>query len=288
MTAAPVLGPSLSRLVAERGSPLTEAEPVSPLQGGATSRIAFRLRFADGVTLKGRRLETAQQAGTVWAMSRAVHASWSGAPLSRVRAWHGDALLEQWLPGRSLAGASLPPADLRKAGAMLARLHGAVPSLVRTDRPVDPEWVARSLDLAPIEAAGVPDAALAAAAVRLARRQVPETAEWGWCHGDFCAENLLRVPRRGLRLIDNETIGEHWFDHDLARTWYRWPLEPLQWECFLEGYARHRSIAAYERHADFWRVSVLLRATAFRLNHGLDASVPVARLAVLCRERAMA
>lgn len=275
-------GAGLARLVADRRVPLLGVEPVSSLRGGNASRAAFRLRFEDGTVLKGRRLESVEQASTVWTMSHAVRAAWPRAPIARVHAWYGDALLEQWLPGVLLADTPLQPADLRRAGALLGRLHGSIPVC---ERPVDRAWTEKSFDHAPLVAHDLLEPAVANMAVQLARDSQPQAAEWGWCHGDLCGDNLVRVPRRGFWLIDNETVGEHWFDHDLARTWYRWALMPEQWALVLDGYRQFRSTAAFDRHFAFWVVSVLLRAAAFRWRNGLDTAPPLTILALLCRER---
>ena len=128
--------------------------------------------------------------------------------------------------------------------------------------------------------------AAAQEAVALARRSAPATADWGLCHGDFCAENLLVVPALGLHVVDNETICELWQDYDLARTWYRWPMEALAFAAFLDGYREHRQADTFLAHFQFWAICALLRSAAFRLREGVSAEVPIRRLEALLKSPA--
>jgi hypothetical protein len=88
----------------------------------------------------------------------------------------------------------------------------------------------------------------------------------------------LIVPALGSHVVDNETICELWQDYDLARTWYRWPMDTLAFAAFLEGYHLHRAADEFLAHFQFWTISVLLRSAAFRLRNGVAPELPVQRL----------
>lgn len=150
-------------------------------------------------------------------------------------------------------------------------------------RPVESRWIDDSLDTGRLVRAGLLIESEARDAVALARASTPASAEWGVTHCDFCAENLLIVPGRGLHVIDNETICELWQDCDLARTWYRWPMDAAEFATFLEGYRQHRESDEFVTHFRFWAICVLLRSALFRQRNGVATAVPIARLRTLLR-----
>ena len=272
-------GASLEGLIREQPGVLEDAVAISPLASSRSCRAAFRLQFSDGRVLKGRCLETMQQAETVW---RLANAYLGAAPVARVVAWRSEALLEEWLPGLAVAVDWDGHEHAREAGVLLGGLHCVGTPRADCRRALQPRWLDESLDVGALVAAGC-DAASAQEAVALARRSAPVTADWGLCHGDFCAENLLVVPVLGLHVVDNETICELWQDYDLARTWYRWPMETLAFAAFLDGYREHRQTDTFLAHFQFWAICALLRSAAFRLREGVSAEVPIRRLQALLK-----
>lgn len=270
------MGPDLSDLVRREGRTLVEAEIVSPLLPVRPRRVAFRLRFSDGSVMKGRRLQTEEQAREAWRIARLL----SSARVARPIAVSGDALIEEWLPGEPI-GSGLE--EIFEAGRMLAEIHRAGPAGPARRERVGRSWVDASLDVEPLIRAGLLDRRIGEQAVGMARSALPPHAEWGVCHGDFCAENLLRVTGRGLFVIDNETLGEGWYDFDLARTWYRWPMAPAGFRTFLNGYALRRDVGSYLRAMPFWNVAALVRAARFRLEDGSPTGAPIARLVAIAR-----
>jgi len=239
------------------------------------------LQFYDGLMLKGRCLETAQQAETVWRLSQRHLRS---APVARVVARRSEALLEEWLPGSAIAADCEHAQTLRTAGALLGRLHRIAAFASNSRRTVEPHWIDESLDAGRLVAAQHLDETVAREAAGLARASAPASAEWGLCHGDFCAENLLVVPDRGLYAVDNETICELWHDCDLARTWYRWPVDAAAFETFLEGYRAYRQPDEFRAHFRFWTICVLLRAAMFRQRNGVSTEAPLSRLRSLLED----
>jgi thiamine kinase-like enzyme len=273
-------GTSLERLIRQRSASLRDAIPISVLTA-EQRRGAFRLEFCDGTTLKGRRLETVHQAETVWRWSQLQPRS---APVARVLEQRSEALLEEWISGSTLARGVTSSETGHAAGALLGQLHRlAAPARV-SRRPVKVRWIDESLASDKLVDAGLLHETEAREADVLARASAPEAAEWGLTHFDFCAENLILEPRRGLVLVDNETVGEHWYDCDLARTWYRWPMNSTAFAAFLEGYRKHRDPAEFVAHFSFWSVCVLLRSAAYRHRIGISAEEPIARLRTLLRE----
>jgi hypothetical protein len=274
-------GASLESLIREQPAPLSDAIAISPLATSESRRAAFRLRFCDGLTLKGRCLETPQQAETVWRLSQLYLRS---APVARVVARRSEALLEEWLSGSSIATDCEYAQTLQAAGALLGRLHRMAAPASNPRRTVEPRWIDESLDAGRLVRARLLDETAARDAAALARASAPTSAEWGLCHGDFCAENLLIVPEHGLHAVDNETICELWCDYDLARTWYRWPMDAGTLETFLEGYRKHRQPHEFIAHFRFWTICVLLRSAMFRQSNGVSTEVPLARLESLLRD----
>jgi len=276
------LGPSLESLIRQQPAALREAVRIDTLTALDSPRKAFRLEFCDGVTLKGRCLETAQQAETVWRLWQ-LHLR--SAPVARIVARRSEALLEEWLPGSAIAGDREYAQILRAAGMLLGRVHrmGTSGSIVR--RIVASRWIDDSLETEPLVRNQLLDEKAAGEAAALARASAPASAEWGLCHGDFCTENLLIVPERGLHVIDNETICELWYDCDLARTWYRWPMGSTEFEIFLEGYRTHRQPDEFLAYFRFWTICVLLRSAIYRQRNGVSTEAPLTRLLSLLRDQ---
>jgi hypothetical protein len=273
-------GASLEGLIREQPAALCEASPVSPLAAPESRRAAFRLQFCNGVTLKGRCLETAQQAETVWRLWQ-LHLR--SAPVAQIVARRSEALLEEWLPGYSIAGGSEYAQILGAAGTLLGRFHRMGTSASIARRAVTARWIDDSLEIEPLVRARLLEDKAAQEAMALARTSAPASAEWGLCHGDFCAENLLIVPERGLHVVDNETICELWYDCDLARTWYRWPMDAAEFEMFLDGYRTHRKPNEFLAHFRFWTICVLLRSAMYRRRNGISTEAPLTRLQSLLR-----
>src|SRR5262249_16489172 len=102
----------------------------------------------------------------------------------------------------------------------------------------------------------------------LARRFAPTRAVYGLCHGDFCGENMVIRAKGRPCVVDNETVGIDLHDYDLARTWYRWPMDTERWREFIAGYAERRDTRSFLRHFPYWVVRVLVDAMHFRLGFG--------------------
>jgi Ser/Thr protein kinase RdoA (MazF antagonist) len=112
------------------------------------------------------------------------------------------------------------------------------------------------------------------------QRFAPGAAEVGITHNDFCAENLVEDAAGRLVPIDNEGLRRGFFDYDLARTWYRWPMPEADWLTFAARYGVVRRPDT--AHASFWRIAAVVKSAALRATRGVgDVTTPIGRLRAL-------
>jgi hypothetical protein len=260
---AELLGTDLCALLRTLGAPVTGLAPITALPSPVRGRAAFRIELADGRRLKGRRLKSAERAEVVHRLRGAI-----GGGFAPILARRGDAMLLEWVEGESLDSlAPLPPALLRRCGAMLGALHrlrvdappGVEPRgprelLTKLERDAEELVVARRLE---------PE--LAARAREAAAAERPAEATRGVIHKDFCAENLVRARSGEIVCVDDATLSFGPHALDLARTWWRWPMTPAERAHFSAGYREQQSLEPFARHFRFWVVCVLVAAAATRL-----------------------
>jgi hypothetical protein len=273
-----ILGSDLLALIAERGVRLTRAFEVTRLRTPARNRGAFALDFADGLRLKARRLESCDEADRMVRLAALL-----GPGHARIVAWRGNSALFEWIEGPTLAALPALPADLvRQCGSLLGSLHrvdSALAGIPGSDTSEIAAKIERVAALVRHTQAGAAD--LLRRAVDAAERARPPAGSLGLVHQDFCAENLVLSRGRGPVSIDDAalTIAPH--DLDLGRTWYRWSMTRDERRQLAAGYAKHRSLAAFLAHFEFWAVAALLGSMSSRLKSRLPLDVPLARLAAL-------
>ena len=258
------MGESLWSLVASVGTALVEVEELGR-RARDDPRRTYRLRFADGSTLKGRRFPSVERATLLWR----IHAGAAAQYLTRAVAQEGDGLLEEWVDGESLAQGQVGERLLQEAGRMLGVLHTCPVASIDdlTFEPLDGgAWARKTVD-----------------AVRLLRQRrliSGDRAEWlaaqamsdqpsdvtmGIVHRDLCPANLI-VNRHGrLISVDNGTMTVGAIDHDLCRVWYRWPMTPAERGAFNRGYREHRDAEVPERPSNFWAIAVIVNSARTRL-----------------------
>lgn len=271
------MGPDLERLVAALAVPTRRIVTLTRLWGPAVEHASFRLELADGRILKGRRLPSAAQTTLVTTILALVDRRNFPAVIAQA----GAALIEEWRPGEPLGELDVDPAFARRCGQVLGALHRVPrPALAvpwRARRGVRLKLLRRQAEA--LEGLGALSAASRLRAVALAGDHAPADAEIGVVHHDFCGENLVRDAGGRPHVIDNETLRIGILDFDLARTWYRWPMADSTATAFLDGYAEHRSPAAYLAHFSFWALAVLVDAAHFHLKAGTgrasDALAPL-------------
>jgi hypothetical protein len=262
----PIIGADLLALIRERSESLVSLTEVSALPSPVRRRAAFRLEFAGGLTLKGRRLESAARASRI---ERFLGLGLDGFP--RVLSRRGDALLIEWVEGRVLSALDpVPPAVLEQCGRMLGALHRLEAPEWLGVRSLSPEDSLAKLQMAAglLSAAGELDRHLARMAVEAAAAARPRRVSGGITHKDFCAENIVLGPSRGPVSVDNGTVSFGPLDLDLARTWCRWPLSAADWQHFLRGYSEFRSHAGFAEHFAFWVIAALVASASSRLHSG--------------------
>ena len=264
------LGEDLWALVLAHGGRLVAATPVGTLSLPRRSRAAFRLAFADGHELKGRRVTSDDCAARVERWSSHLDPR----HFPRLLARRGAALLSEWVegtPGAAVADASLL---CRQAGALQGALHRApVPEDERQAGRTDWLGWARRLDrdLRALRDAGWLDRITVSRATTAAEDAAPREVELGLVHSDLCLENL--VLREGnIQVVDTEDLRVYAYDHDLARTWYRWPLAGVAWDAYREGYETVRPARTFREHFAHWAVVVLVESAVFRLRAGATSA----------------
>jgi thiamine kinase-like enzyme len=274
-------GEDLWALVGALDAPLVGVTCVSSLPSRHRQRGAFRLELPGGRVLKGRRLESSTQAERIEDLSRLLDHRY----FPRVLARRGCALLMEWIEGRPLAPSDCHPDLLRRCGALQGSLH-SIPLAPLPARRHAQNWRTR-LDeeievLVRRQALGRRDGEEAS---RLAVAYAPDCFAVGFSHGDFCLENMvMRSPGR-VCVIDNESLVIGAYEYDLARTWYRWPMNSREHKAYFVGYEGYRSAAAFRAHFPHWAVIALVKAALFRVqSQTRDVWVPIQRLEALLRE----
>lgn len=274
------LGNDLWTLAASGDSSLATVTVLS--RPGADGRCTFRLGFADGRTLKGRRCEGENHAERVERLCAYLDRRYFPRVLKR----HASALLEEWIVGGPLAG---EPEVFRRGGAILAGIHST--KLPENLRAGALSWVEGSgprlcdgLDeLVTLKALRAEEAV---SARELAGANAPSGLVPGLVHGDLCAENMLIDAEGRMHVVDNESVAVHAPEYDLARTWYRWPMTAAQRAAYEDGYGRSEARTRFDAHFTFWAIVVLVESAAFRLRVGAsDPEVPLGRLRPLLEQK---
>jgi Ser/Thr protein kinase RdoA (MazF antagonist) len=275
------VGRDLWSLVASRGGGLREAACLSGTPH--SPRAAFRLAFADGLVVKGRRCATEAQAERVERLAARLDPRHFPRVLARSR----TALLTEWIPGRPLTTGDVTVSRLRACGRILAGVHRApiadeerVAGRVQTDA-----WRRTLIDgLEALARCGALTRSEQRAAAALAERFAPPPPALHLIHGDFCARNIVLDHRATLRVVDNENLTVGPAEYDLARTWYLWPMDPAARAAFADGYGLGEPLARFRAYLAFWTVFVLVESARFRLRHRIRSpAVPLGRLRTLLR-----
>jgi Ser/Thr protein kinase RdoA (MazF antagonist) len=269
------LGPDLEALVRGYPATLVRAERISRHGAARETRDTFRLEFAEGVTLKGRRVRSPAIAERVAEIVKTLDPG----RFPRVVGCRGMALLEEWIPGTTIEGMPSSPERLRWAAETLAGVHRLPPP-----RPRAPRWLAarKALiwqHLRRLADRGVLSRADATSLRDLAYADAPEQVGFSLIHRDLCPENIVLDPRGRLFCIDNAAARGGSPDEDLARTFYRWPLDGRDADLFLDAYGRFRDPRGFLAHRRFWMIAALSHATWIRHARGYARpDVPLRRL----------
>lgn len=280
-----LLGDELWALVGSLDSPLLDIHVLTRLPSPVSRRASFRLRLADGQILKGRRCETADEAERVEYLWQFLDPGRFPRSLSR----RGAALLIEWIEGQSLSASQLSPELLRWCGACQGSLHSTpLPREAHERYRSSPHaWQARlQRNARELVESCVLERGEATQALELAAAHAPGSVVVGLVHADYCAENMVVHPSGGVYHVDNEWISIDACEYDLARTWYRWPMTPMQRRAYYDGYSQHRSLGEFTKHHLYWALVVLLQSARSRLLAGdRNLWIPVSRLQALLRDQ---
>lgn len=243
-------------------------------RSGVAGKRAYRLTFEDGSQAKARLLLGADHARR-WG---ALRAKIGKRPfLSSVCLQIGTAVLEEWVPGETLPQVNPPDDLLREAGAVLARVHQTdVPEFEMEDAETE---VARCRGwLSKLTQASAIDAESERLLDLRIRRDAPARTCMGITHHDFCGENLILHPQRGVVSIDHEWMRIGSLDFDLARAVRQWGLNETERQCFLAGYANEGGPVNFSG-LNFWLFVNDILDSEVRVRRGwTDAPATVQRL----------
>lgn len=273
-----ILGDDLWTLVERVDSPLVGITSLTRLPSDRLHRASFRLRFADGRVLKGRRFDSEDEAARVWALSRLLDRR----HFPDIVARQGKAVLVEWVEARAWDEMRPPLRLYEQLGEVLGALHCVrLPDAAATGRGVTLDSWQRRLrgNLAQLVRLNVLSDQEEELATELAMQVAPIQLETGVVHGDFCSENIVVTSGGRAWIVDNERLSIDAPAYDLARTWYRWPMDPDGQGAFLRGYSRQRSPNDFREHFSFWVIAVLSEAAVFRVSSATpDMNVPLERL----------
>lgn len=264
-----LLGEDLFDLTRTVDSPLIEAIPLSTSISSQLEKGAFLFKFRNGKVLKGRRFESVKHAQKVYEL-------WSYFNLGilpEILSLKGCAMLTEWVDGTNLLPDNLTPELARRCGL----LHGLVHSIEIPEQIIDKYKVHLAYDksqfftiisqqIEEIVKYDYLNNSEARMLMDLVERNYPDDFSLGLVCGDFCNENLVLNGDEKIYFIDNESISIDDFDHDLARTYYRWPMTEKQRSSYFEGYHNYRGSERFYNHYYFWIIKVLIKSIHYNLH----------------------
>jgi aminoglycoside phosphotransferase len=189
------LGLDLWTLIDSIGVPVVETIPVTTIPSTDSRRASFRVTFADGRILKGRRVRSTTDVDRITRLSSLLDPRY----FPHVLAYRGCALLTRWIPGRPARPSGWTSDLLRTCGGLQATIHRfPVSAEIASLRRRSIDWD-RRLDqlLGELVACEALEGRHAREVYRLAALDAPATASAGVCHTDFCADNIIITDGRG-------------------------------------------------------------------------------------------
>lgn len=271
------LGAGLWALVEAQGGRLVAATSIGTPLPRPGDRAAFRLEFADGRVMKGRRASDGSCAARVERFSRFLDPR----HFPRLLARRGAALLSEWADGVPVVATEASDDLCRQAGALHGVLHRFLTSADERGQARDrwERWASRlERDLDELVKRRAIDRAVAARAMAAAAAAAPAGVDFGLVHGDLCPRNIV-LQDGVIRVVDSENLRIDACDYDLARTWYLWPMTAAGRQAYYDGYHEHRRSRGFVEHFVYWAVVVLAESARVRLRaRSGNADYPLARL----------
>ena len=277
------LGPDLLALLKKQNLQLKSVERLVHLDAPAHLTDTFRLVSTAGNSFKARNaLNEARAERIDYFLARLGKLAFPA-----VEARCGRSILLQWISGEQLTHDSAC-AQLEAAGRLLGKLHAQpIPPDCPYAAPADTAQAGARIEqsLLKLKSADLLGRDTADVILQVASDNQPARASSCIIHTDLCPDNLVLDAEGRLRSIDNESLQIGFSDLDLARSWYRWPLESNSGEAFLSGYTHHADPAAFRKHFAFWFTAVLLESIVYRLESPSGAwNTPLTRLNNFARE----
>ncbi len=256
------------------------AEPVAGPAPVLRHPKTFVVTTASGAKFKIRRALRSRSAAVAEALLQAIGDPRLPVPLKRA----GRLTLERWVDGSDLRVVPLTTERLGAAAQLLAAVHRC-PGL-------DGDRLPRSQSTAPVlrRAAAQLDelAAVGMVGAEEARRlhlivaRLPITSRWGLAHGDLCGENLVERLEGGVVSVDNEQVHRTYLDADLARAFYRWPMDAAQRQRFERVYRAAAGVEEPPRQQSAaWRAAAAIKGAHLRYRWRADPSRALAVLRTL-------
>jgi hypothetical protein len=272
--------PGAAELLARLGAEAVAAEAITTLHLQGSQCFAYRVTLADGRRVKLRRPSRPERAARAWQLLESI----ADARFAMVILREGDLVVEEWVDGTPV-GESPRPEHVASAAAFLAALHRVRIDGIDTGQVMSTTAM-RDATCSRLEGlrqyallAGDKETRLSTAVRSLA----PTTAATGITHNDLCGENLVVDVSGKLRIVDYDDVAPGFVDLDLARTWYRWELEPTSWEHFLAQYVAEGGTRPAASAFEFWKIAAVTKSAVVRL-----AASPEQREHALARLRALA
>jgi Phosphotransferase enzyme family len=273
------MGADLAALVDAWPSRLVGSRRVTGLPAKRLNRATFRLTFADGTRLKGRRLDSAADAERIERLTVALDGRRFSQPIAR----RGTALLEPWIEGVTLDRLPLDPRLSGECGALLGAVHSVSAELDGEATRWQPAARLTNVHwrLARLAAEGLISRRACIALNRRASETLPDRPSTGLVHRDLWPRNVVVDAAGVAHVVDNGSISLGAHEFDLARTSYLWPMNRAAAKAFRTGYAD--AAGRQPEPADFWTIDVLSDVALFRRLNGIRG---VARPTGMLREMA--
>lgn len=264
---------ALEAWLREQGLRSDRSESISNREDGS-GRRALKVVMEDGSRIKARWLTDDSQAAAWHALRVQIG---SQAAFSECLHREGRMVVEEWVEGETLPMTDPRDHTLKRAAETLAWIHSLEPSPRRIVSTV-PELQRAETRIQSLLRLGSipPPAALALQAALL--DNPPAHTVLGLAHADFCGENLVLHPSRGIVSIDHEWMHVGSLEFDLGRAITRWDLDPPAARVFVAAY-KGAGGPASSGSLPWWLLANDVLASEVRARHGwTDARATLHRL----------
>jgi thiamine kinase-like enzyme len=257
----------------KKGRDIESFQEIGP-RGAFGGRRAIQAVLKDGSQVKARWLPDEDRADAWHALREKIgRRSFLSDCLHR----QGRMVVEEWVEGETLPMTNPEEDILKLAAEALAEIHCleiGVPSISATCSEIL-EADSRIRSLVEREAISL---SLAARLRELLRSEPPVEKRHGLTHLDFCGENLVRHPTRGIVSIDHEWMCAGSLEFDLARAICRWELKGAEAGVFVTAYKKAGGPAC-TKAMPWWLLANDIFAAEIRVRRGwADATETLGRL----------